>query len=100
MPGLASGTEIFGSDGRRKADAATHDRSLHERKSAAGRLSPREREVLHWLARGKSGPEIAVILNISTSTVRIYIQGVKRKLNAMNIPHAVYLAFELGIMRF
>jgi DNA-binding transcriptional LysR family regulator len=42
---------------------------------------------------------IGIILEISTCTVRIHIQCVKRKLNAVNIPHAVYLAFVLGILR-
>jgi len=55
--------------------------------------------VLHWLSLGKSGPEIAIILGISTCTVRIHIQSVKRKLTAVNIPHAVYIAFAVGILR-
>jgi DNA-binding CsgD family transcriptional regulator len=61
-------------------------------------LSPREVEVLTWLAQGKSGPEIAIILGISTCTVRLHIQSTKRKLNAANIPHAVSQGFALGIL--
>jgi len=99
MPGLSSGTKFFGGPDRRHAGTGARSRRLHEPSSSAGHLSRRETEVLHWLAEGKSGPEIAVILGISTFTVRIHIQGVKRKLNAMNIPHAVYLAVELGILR-
>ena len=77
----------------------TRWRVEHERLRSGNSLSSREREVLHWLALGKSGPEIAIILGISTCTVRIHIQGVKRKLNAVNIPHAVYIAFVVGILR-
>lgn len=62
-------------------------------------LSRREGEVLSWLAHGKSGPEIAIILGISTCTVRLHIQSTKRKLNASNIPHAVSRGFLLGILR-
>ncbi len=62
------------------------------------RLTPREVEVLSWLAEGKSGPEIAIILGISTCTVRIHIQSTKRKLNASNIPHAVSQGFLIGIL--
>ena len=62
-------------------------------------LSSRESEVLQWLAHGKSGIEIAIILGISTCTVRIHIQSVKRKLNAATIPHAVYLAATTGLLR-
>jgi DNA-binding CsgD family transcriptional regulator len=83
----------------RHAGAAAPWRARHESASRASCLSSREREVLHWLSLGKSGPEIAIILGISTCTVRIHIQSVKRKLSAVNIPHAVYIAFAVGILR-
>jgi len=83
----------------RHAAAATPWRARHETASRANCLSSREREVLHWLSLGNSGPEIAIILGISTCTVRIHIQSVKRKLSAVNIPHAVYIAFAVGILR-
>jgi DNA-binding CsgD family transcriptional regulator len=67
--------------------------------SGRNRLSPRENEVLHWLALGKSGLEIGIILGISLCTVRIHIQSAKRKLNAVNIPHFIYLACALGILK-
>src|SRR5262249_41730197 len=83
----------------RHAGASTPWRARRETASSANCLSSREREVLHWLSLGKSGPEIAIILGISTCTVRIHIQSVKRKLSAVNIPHAVYIAFAVGILR-
>lgn len=61
-------------------------------------LAAREREVLAWLAQGKSGPETAIILDISICTVRIHIQNIKRKLDASNIPHAITKAFQEGLL--
>jgi len=67
-----------------------------ERKKA--RLAAREREILLWLAKGKSAPETGIILNISVCTVRVHIQNIKRKLDASNIPHAIAKAYDEGIL--
>src|ERR1700736_3079331 len=45
-------------------------------------LTPREREVLTWAARGKSAWEISEILHISKRTVDERVQTVVRKLGA------------------
>ena len=71
-----------------------------DRLSTPPRLSSRETEILRWLACGKSAPEIATILGISPCTVRLHIQSVRRKLNVVNIPHAVCVAFALGVLCF
>ena len=89
----------FASKGMQGPSASGRWRPYYASTPSTGRLSSRESEVLHWLAFGKSGPEIAIILGISTCTVRIHIQSVKRKLDAVNIPHAVYLALTRGILR-
>ncbi len=44
-------------------------------------LSPRECEVLCWLAEGKRDGEIAVILGISTRTVQIHVRAILTKLH-------------------
>jgi DNA-binding CsgD family transcriptional regulator len=62
------------------------------------RLSRRQRDVLYWLAQGKSGRETAVILGITLCTVRVHIRDMIRKLGAANIPHAVARAFQRGIL--
>ena len=61
-------------------------------------LAAREKEILSWLAMGKSAHETGIILNISVCTVRIHIQNIKRKLDASNIPHAIAKAFDEGIL--
>src|ERR1700693_5852973 len=52
-------------------------------------LSDRELECLTWSARGKTSPEIAVILNISKRTVNFHIENACRKLNVSTRTEAV-----------
>ncbi|MBS0334217.1 MAG: hypothetical protein JSS35_15720 [Proteobacteria bacterium] len=53
------------------------------------RLTPRERNVLAWVAEGKSDWEISVILGVSETTVRFHADNARRKLGAVNRAHAV-----------
>src|SRR5215470_974203 len=55
-------------------------------------LTPREREVLNWVAQGKSAWEIGEILDIAKRTVDEHVQSAVRKLGAVNRTHAVALA--------
>jgi LuxR family quorum sensing-dependent transcriptional regulator len=55
-------------------------------------LTPREREVLTWVAAGKTSWEIGEILNIAQRTVEDYAQNAVTKLGATNRTHAVALA--------
>jgi DNA-binding CsgD family transcriptional regulator len=45
------------------------------------KLTPREKEVLHWLAQGKRDREIAIILGISHKTVGKHVEHILTKLN-------------------
>lgn len=54
-----------------------------DRLAALG-LTPREAEVLRWLAQGKSSPEIATILGISPRTVSKHLTGVYQQLGVEN----------------
>jgi DNA-binding CsgD family transcriptional regulator len=57
-------------------------------------LTPREREVLSWLARGKSNAEIAAILEIKSATVNKHMQRIYPKLGVENRVAAVSFAAE------
>ena len=61
-------------------------------------LSTREREVLNWLASGRSAREVSLALAISVYTVRAHVRNILQKLGAVNIPHAVARAFQTGIL--
>lgn len=72
---------------------------LFERKQAEiENISQRELECLAWSARGKTVEDIAVILNLSADTVRVYMKRINRKLNAVNRTHAVAKALYLGLI--
>jgi DNA-binding CsgD family transcriptional regulator len=62
------------------------------------RISPREQECLDWAAQGKTVDEIALILGISSETVRVFQKRVCAKLNAVNKTHAVAKAIHMGIV--
>jgi DNA-binding NarL/FixJ family response regulator len=55
-------------------------------------LSDRELECLTWSARGKTSPEIAVILSLSKRTVNFHIENACRKLNVSTRTEAVVKA--------
>jgi len=61
-------------------------------------LSEREGEVLIWIAYGKTNSEIAIILSLSESSVRVYIERAKDKLKANNKRYAATLAVRLGLI--
>lgn len=52
-------------------------------------LSEREREVIKWLAAGKTLWEVGMILGVSEATVRSHAGSVRRKLGATNNVQAV-----------
>lgn len=56
------------------------------------RLTDREREVLGWVAQGKTTREIAAMLNIAPRTVDEHAKSAGRKLKALNRTHAVAIA--------
>lgn len=56
------------------------------------RLTPREREVLRWVALGKTVDEVAEILGLSGHTVTEHLRKSRAKLAATNTVHAVVLA--------
>lgn len=59
-------------------------------RSAKGRrLSPREREILRWVAAGKTVWEVSCILSLSHHTVESHLRNARSKLDAVNITHCV-----------
>lgn len=65
----------------------------------APHLSPRERELLEYLARGLSRKEAARIMNLSPHTVAEYVQGIYRKLQVKSRGEAVFEAIQAKLIR-
>ena len=57
-------------------------------------LSRRETEILGWIVRGKSNPEIAMILSISVRTIHTHVEHIYHKLGVENRHAAMVLALE------
>ncbi|MCO6508464.1 MAG: response regulator [Snodgrassella sp.] len=60
-------------------------------------LTPREREILRWLARGNSNKLIARNLEVTESTVKVHVQNILRKLNVISRVQAAVYAVEHGM---
>lgn len=59
-------------------------------------LTKREREIMQWVAAGKTDDEIGDILSIGTTTVTQHVENAKRKLDALRRTYAVVQAIRLG----
>jgi two-component system nitrate/nitrite response regulator NarL len=63
--------------------------SKHPAQTSRGLLTPREQEILVYLARGKSVPDIAAELSIAPLTVRTHINNLMQKLDVHSRLEAV-----------
>ena len=61
-----------------------------------GTLSEREREIMVWVAMGKTNPEIGCILNISEFTVKNHMKSIFSKLDVTNRAQAVAKMTRMG----
>ncbi|MCR9147761.1 MAG: LuxR family transcriptional regulator [Rhodobacteraceae bacterium] len=62
-------------------------------------LSTREREVLQWVAAGKSQQDIGDILSISSRTVEVHLRSAREKLCTLTTAQAVGRAVSLGLVQ-
>ena len=74
-------------------------RNVTEGPDAAGRLSPREFEVLRMLAAGRSVAEIARSLGLTSKTVANHQSILRQKLGAGTAVQLLQAAARLGILQ-
>jgi DNA-binding CsgD family transcriptional regulator len=82
----------------RKAADARPDQAYRVR-TTIDDLSPREREVLHHIARGHTHAEAAVLAGISRHTVDTYVKRIKEKLGVGNKAEMTRAAVLGGLVR-
>ncbi|GHU01257.1 hypothetical protein FACS1894186_3630 [Alphaproteobacteria bacterium] len=61
-------------------------------------LTPRQTEVLKWLAHGHSNKAIAFAVGISEATVKLHFNALMRRLQASNRTHALAIAVKHGLI--
>ena len=61
-------------------------------------LNKREEQCLTCAARGKTYQEIATILGVSSASVKTHLNSARRKLNCVNVTHAVGVAVATGVI--
>jgi LuxR family transcriptional regulator len=59
---------------------------------AGSRLTPRQREVLEWVAQGKTVPEISLLIDRKRATVEKHLRLAREALNARSTAQAVLKA--------
>lgn len=62
--------------------------------AAAASLTPREREILAWVARGNTNQEIAAVLQLAPGTIRKHLDNIYEKLDVPNRTAAVTRAYQ------
>ena len=68
-------------------------------KNSNHKLTRRHVQVLQLMAKGRTSAETAKELGIDAKTVAAHRASLLVRLNAMNAPHAVYLAVKKGLIR-
>ena len=75
---------------------STNVEQERERREAAARLdalTPRERDVLNYLAEGRSNKEVAIALDLSVRTVEMHRATMFDRLQVRTLPEALRIAF-------
>jgi FixJ family two-component response regulator len=73
-------------------------RALDELKERFELLSPREREIMIEVARGRLSKQIANDIGISEPTVKVHRSHAMRKMNARSLPEFGRMAAKLGLV--
>ena len=61
-------------------------------------LTPRETEILNYMAQGHLNKQIADVLSVTEQTIKNHVTSILRKLNANARTHAVVIAIKKGLV--
>ena len=60
-------------------------------------LTPREKEVMQYLAQGLSNKDIAANMTLQISTIKLHVGNICKKLNVENRTQAAIIAYQYGL---
>jgi DNA-binding CsgD family transcriptional regulator/lambda repressor-like predicted transcriptional regulator len=63
-------------------------------------LTAKEKNILTWVAAGKTDDEIAILLSLSRHTINKHLRGLYEKLNANSRTLAVVRGISMGLIKF
>jgi DNA-binding CsgD family transcriptional regulator len=63
-------------------------------------LSLREMQVIHYTANGCTAKEIARLTGLEPRTIESYVSNIRKKLQAKNIAHAIFIAIQQNLLPF
>jgi FixJ family two-component response regulator len=95
------GEDLLASIGRAMARYEVerkHHQWMTDARAALGSLTPREREVLNFIVRGRMNKETAHALGITERTIKAHRQRVIAKLGAKSVADLVTMAERLGLL--
>ena len=85
--------------GRTRGGGPARRRTIEWARPDPQGLSEREIEVLVWVARGKTNPEIGILLGISAKTVQHHVAHIYEKIGVSSRAGAALFAMENGLLR-
>ena len=94
----AGGAAIDGATGRATIDGPATGGAARAPGDRLAPLTPRERELVTLVARGRSNAEIAEELTISAATVKTHVNRAMAKLGARDRAQLVVLGYECGLV--
>jgi len=71
---------------------------IHPQKTLSVPLTPRELEVLEWMATPNTYKQIALQLSVSEETIRSHVKNILEKMKQPNRAQAVLSALRLGLI--
>jgi len=80
------------------ANSRTPEPVLRTKNKDKTKLTPAELDILNYIAKGFTGPEIADITGRSVNTVPVHMKSIYRKLSVSGRGEAVFRALQLGLI--
>jgi DNA-binding NarL/FixJ family response regulator len=66
--------------------------------SPMNKLNYREIQLINYSAQGYTAKEVARLTGLESRTIEAYMNTIRKKLNAKNIAHAIYIACEKEVI--